>query len=154
VLSHPLGALKAALTEYYRQTSRNYLFSYPEETNYRVFNASQNVLFAIEKRLNATIFGSWPSVVWNSLCLLLGVLCLLTRMPGPQRMILALLLGFIIYTIGVTNWTVGGFYIADNSRFRLMYEAPLIVLWFFVPYRILALRKGRIEGLPTHVRCR
>lgn len=34
----------------------------------------------------------------------------------------------------------GGFWIADNSRMRLMYEAPLIVLWFFVPYRMLGLR--------------
>jgi hypothetical protein len=106
------------------------------------------VLFAIEKGLNATIFGSWPSVVWNSLCLLLGVLCLLTRMPAPQKMILALVLGFIIYTIGVTAWTVGGFWIADNSRFRLMYEAPMIVLWFFVPYRILGLLKRRGEWPP------
>lgn len=88
VLSHPLGAMKAALKEYYWQTSHNYLFIYPEETNFRVFNSSQNVLFAIEKGINAAIFGSWPSVVWNSLCLLLGVLCLLTPMPAPQKVIL------------------------------------------------------------------
>lgn len=42
-------------------------------------------------------------MVWEGLCLLLGVLCLLTPMPAPQKVTLALILGFIIYTIGVST---------------------------------------------------
>ena len=139
VLAHPLGALKAALKSYYWQTSQNYLFIYPEETNFRVFNASSNPLFVLERAINSALFGSWPSVIWNSLCVILGLFCLLAPLPDCQKVTLALLLGFSIYAIGVSTWTFGGYWIADNSRMRLMYEAPLIVLWFFVPYRIFGL---------------
>ena len=142
VLGDPLGAMKAALKAYYRQTSQNHLFIYPEETNVRAFKASRNVLFAIERSINAAIFGSWPSVIWNSLCLLLGTLCLVTRMPASSKVVLALLLGFIIYTIGASTWTFGGYWRGDNSRMRLMYEAPLIALWIFVPYRVFMLGRS------------
>ncbi len=151
VLAHPLGALKAALKSYYWQTSQNYLFIYPEETNFRAFNASSNPLFVLERAINSALFGSWPSVIWNSLCVLVGLFCLLAPLPGRQKVTLGLLLGFIIYAIGVSTWTFGGYWIADNSRMRLMYEAPLIVLWFFVPYRIFGypmIKPGRGDRPP------
>jgi hypothetical protein len=147
VLGNPVGAIKAALKGYYRQTSHNYLFIYPEETNFRAFQSSPNPLFAIERAINRTIFGGWPSVIWNTLCLVLALLCLFTALPAPQKIALALLLGFIFYTIGLSTWTFGGHWIADNSRMRLMYEAPLIALWVFVPYWLLALAR---RPAPAH----
>jgi hypothetical protein len=120
--------------------------------NFRVFESARNPLFAVEKRINHALFESWPSVAWNSLCLLIGMLGLLGRLPVPHKMTLALVLGFVLYTIGVSTWLFGGFWPPDNSRMRLMYEAPLIVLWCFVVTQLIVLRRGRAlrdgEGPP------
>jgi 4-amino-4-deoxy-L-arabinose transferase-like glycosyltransferase len=141
VLGHPVWAVGAALKEYYWQNSQNVLFCYPEETNFREFESSRNVLLAVERGINRTFFESWQSVALSTLCLLLGTLLLFTSMPAGQKVMLGLLLAFTFYTVFVSTWMFGGFWIADNSRMRLMYETPLIALWFFVPHRLITLRR-------------
>ena len=143
LLRHPIQALGVALSVYYRQNSQNVLFCYPEERNHRVLESSQNVLFMVEKGINRAIFGTGLGAMWTALCLVLGVLLLLTSISSEQKILLSLLLAFILFSVFVSTWLFNGTWISDNTRMRLMYEAPMVALWFSVPYRLIRLRGVR-----------
>jgi hypothetical protein len=142
---HPILATLAAMKEYYWENTQNYLYCYPEETNGLVFITSPNPLFAVERGLNSLFFAPWRNLVWSSLGLLFAVLAALSRLPAPKRLLLGLLLVVSLDTLLTSTLMWGGFYTPDNTRMHLMYEAPLIVFWVFVPCWLVERRRRHAE---------
>ena len=110
-----------------------------------MFISSPNPLFALERGLNNFFFASWRNLVWSSLGLLFAVLAALSRLPAAQRVLLGLLLAVSLDTLLTSTLMWGGFYPPDNTRIHLMYEAPLIVFWVFVPCWLVERRRRPAE---------
>ncbi len=139
--TYPIDTLGIVLHTYYRQRMQNLLFCYPEETNYRYFGASGNALFTVEKIINRAIFGSWLGLGWTSLCLVLAAVLLFVAIPLEKKLLVGLLLALIFFSLLVSTVLFSGTWIGDNTRMRLMYEAPAVALWLSVPYLVIEWRR-------------